>query len=63
VPTIDLTVHFRSELPLPGARPDEFHYIEFVSRLGEQGFWEEDGVVWTRAGRVLAQSRQLALLG
>ncbi len=63
VPTIDLTVHFRAELPLPGAQPDDFHYIEFVSRLAEHGFWEEDGVVWTRDGQVLAQSRQLALLG
>lgn len=62
VPTIDLTIHFREELPAAGAAPGEFQYVQFVSRRGERGFWEEDGVVWSRDGRVLAQSRQLALL-
>ena len=63
VPTIDLTIHFRRDLPLPGARPDDFHLAVFRSRFAEQGFVEEDGEVWSRDGRLLAQSRQLAVIG
>jgi acyl-CoA thioesterase len=62
VPTVDLTVHFRSELPLASAAPDDFQLVVFRSRLAAQGFVEEDGEVWSREGRLLAQSRQLALL-
>jgi acyl-CoA thioesterase len=58
VPTIDLTVHFRSELPLP---PDHV-LARFESRLARGGYVEEDGLIWDRDGRLIAQSRQLALL-
>lgn len=61
LPTIDLTVHFRSSVPLPGAEPDDFSLAVFTSRIGAEGFWESDGVIWSRDGRVLAQARQLAL--
>jgi len=62
VPTVDLTVHFRRDLPLAGARPDDFYLAVFRSRVAEQGFIEEDGEVWSRDGMLLAQSRQLAVI-
>ena len=58
VPTIDLTIHFRADLPLP---PD-YVLATFESRLSTGGFIEEDGLIWSRDGRLIAQSRQLALL-
>lgn len=61
LPTIDLTVHFRSSVPLPGAKPDDFSLAVFTSRVGAESFWESDGVIWLRDGQVLAQARQLAL--
>ncbi len=63
VPTVDLTIHFRRDLPVPGARPDDFVLATFRSRFAEQGFIEEDGEIWTRDGTLLAQSRQLAVIG
>jgi acyl-CoA thioesterase len=63
VPTVDLTIHFRSELPRPGARPDDWCLAVFRSRLAAGGFVEEDGEVWSAGGELLAQSRQLAVIG
>jgi acyl-CoA thioesterase len=60
LPTIDLTVHFRAPTPLPGARPEDWCLAVFRSRLVHDGFVEEDGEIWSRDGRLLAQSRQLA---
>ena len=61
-PTVDLTVHFRSEFPTPGLGADDFVLGVFRSHRLESGFFEEDGEIWTRDGRLVAQSRQLALL-
>lgn len=61
VPTIDLTIHFRAAVPDEGAAPDEFSFALFSSRIGAEGYWESDGVIWSRDGRVLAQARQLAV--
>jgi acyl-CoA thioesterase len=63
VPTVDLTIHFRSVLPRPGARADDWCLAVFRSRLAAGGFVEEDGEVWSRDGVLLAQSRQLAVIG
>ena len=63
VPTVDLTIHFRRDLPLANAAPDDFYLAVFRSRFAEQGFVEEDGEVWSRDGMLLAQSRQLAVIG
>ena len=56
-PTVELTVHFRGELPAPG----EWVLGMFESRAGSAGFFEEDGTLWSRDGDLIAQSRQLAL--
>ena len=58
IPTVELTMHFRSELPLPA----DWVLSRFESRLSRHGFVEEDGELWTPDGQLIAQSRQLALL-
>ena len=60
VPTIDLTVHFRAPLTPPPAADDWF-LVAFRSQMAGDGFVEEDGEVWSRDGRLLAHSRQLAM--
>lgn len=56
VPTVELTAHIRAR-PVPG-----WLRCEFTTRFVTGGFLEEDGVVWDDSGRLVAQSRQLALL-
>jgi acyl-CoA thioesterase len=56
-PTIDLTVHFRAPLPVYGPL-----LARFTSRLSRDGYFEEDGELWTADGTLVALSRQLALL-
>jgi acyl-CoA thioesterase len=60
VPTLDLTIHFRS--PLPAGQPGDWALVSFESRRSAGGTWEEDGEVWSADGRLLAQSRQLAMI-
>jgi len=62
VPTVDLTIHFRSVLPHPDAHPDDFVFVRFRTTVAAEGFLEEDGEVWSRDGVLLAQSRQLAAI-
>jgi len=58
VPTIDLTVHIRAALPLPG----DFVLAVFRTREVSEGFLEEDGELWSRSGQLLAHSRQLGVV-
>lgn len=58
--TIDLTVHFRAPADEPPG--DGWVLATFASRVGVDGFVEEDGEIWTPDGRLLAHSRQLALV-
>ena len=60
-PTIDLTVHFRSPIP-DDVKPEDFYLVVVRSKLSRDGFFEEDGEIYTESGLLLAQSRQLALL-
>lgn len=62
VPTIDLTIHYREPLPLTGAKPDDWYLGVFRTNTARAGFIEEDGWLWSPDGRLVAQSRQLALL-
>lgn len=57
VPTIDLTVHFLGRFPLGS----DWVLCRFTSPVGENGILLEDGSMWSRDGRLLARSRQLAL--
>ena len=61
-PTLDLTIHIRRPLPPAGMGPEDFVLGRFSSRLALGGAWEEDGELWSPAGELLAQSRQLALI-
>ena len=58
-PTIDLTVHFRAPLPLRRRRCCSAASTPQVVR---DGFFDEDGELWTPDGTLVAQSRQLGLL-
>ena len=60
VPTVDLTIHFRTALPLENARDDDWVLAVFRTGAVADGFLEEDGELWSADGRLLAQSRQLA---
>jgi acyl-CoA thioesterase len=62
IPTVDLTVHFRSPLPSPDVADDDYVLTVFRTRVLADGFLEEDGEIWSRSGVLLAQSRQLAVL-
>jgi acyl-CoA thioesterase len=61
VPTVDLTIHFRSELPRVSMPDDAFCLAVFRSKMSADGFVEEDGEVWSPDGVLLAHSRQLAI--
>jgi acyl-CoA thioesterase len=58
-PTLELTIHFRGRPP-QGER--EHVLARFTSSTSSRGFFEEDGALWSAAGTLLAQSRQLALI-
>lgn len=60
-PTLDLTIHFRTPVPLDTAGPEDYYLGRFSSRLVRDGFFEEDGELWSKDGILIAQSRQLAL--
>lgn len=58
--TIDLTVHFRA--PADEEPEDGWCLGLFRSTVAVDGFVEEDGEVWSPSGRLIAHSRQLALV-
>jgi acyl-CoA thioesterase len=55
-PTIELTTHVRYR-PEPG-----WLRCQFATHFVSGGFLEEDGEIWDATGRLVAQSRQLALV-
>ena len=59
--TLDLTVHFRDYAALTELDPNAYVLAVFRSQLATEGFFEEDGELWAPDGRLLAQSRQLAI--
>ena len=57
-PTVDLTIHVRSPLPVEGP----LLLGRFHNRYVRDGFFDEDGAMWAPDGTLVAQSRQLGLL-
>jgi acyl-CoA thioesterase len=55
-PTVELTAHVRAR-PAPG-----WLRCSFTTKFVTGGFLEEDGEIWDDTGRLVAQSRQLALI-
>jgi len=62
VPTVDLTVHFRTELPPAEMQPEDFVLAVFRSETAADGFFVEDGEIWSSKGTLIAQARQLGVL-
>jgi acyl-CoA thioesterase len=58
VPTLDLTIHFRAPAPVDA----EWLLAVYSTRFAAGGTWEEDGELWTPGGRLVGQSRQLAMV-
>lgn len=56
-PTVDLTWHLRA-LPAPG-----WLTLHGTGRLISDGWFDEEVEIWDSAGRLVAQSRQLARVG
>jgi len=61
VPTIDLTVHIRTDLASVNWRSDSWALVHFSTTHASEGFLEEDGRIWHQDGTLLGMSRQLAL--
>lgn len=55
-PTVELTAHVRAAAP-PG-----WWRCAFRTRFISGGYLEADGEIWDGSGRLLAESRQLALV-
>ena len=57
-PTVELTIYFRAPLPLESSPL----LGRFRSACVRDGFFDEQGELWTPDGALVAQSRQLGLL-
>ena len=58
VPTVELTIHFRGA---PSGQPG-WCLVRFRTLEVSDGYLEESGEVWSADGRLLAESRQLAVV-
>lgn len=61
-PTIDLTIHFRVPDPAAYVAQGEPVLGIFRSKESFDGFFDEEGELWSPGGVLLAQCRQLGLL-
>ncbi len=59
-PTIDLTIHFRAQLPLIGASPDDYVLVQLQSEALAHGYLDESCRIWSKQGVLLAQTVQHA---
>jgi acyl-CoA hydrolase len=61
-PTLEYTVHFAREMPLPGSPEPDWALARLTTDQAVDGHFSEDAELWTRDGILLARSRQVALL-
>lgn len=62
VPTVEVGVYFRETFPLAGLAPDDHLLLRVETLKVQDGIADESAEIWSPTGRLLAQSRQLALL-
>ena len=62
VPTVELTVHVRSDPAGLNLPEDAWCFALFRTRMAHEGFLEEEGQIWSPEGTLIAQSRQLAVV-
>ncbi len=55
-PTLEMTTHIRA------TQVEGWLRCQFTTRFVTGGYLEEDGEIWDESGRLVAQSRQIALL-
>ena len=61
--SVDFSVQLLCRDPAAAISPGEYIYGEMRSSISAEGFSVEDGTFWSRAGQLLATSRQLRLAG
>ncbi|MCH2409484.1 thioesterase family protein [Myxococcota bacterium] len=63
VPTIDLTIHFRRDPRKLKIDQNAFLLVRFETHTISEGYLVENGEIWTENGTLIAESRQLAVVG
>ena len=61
VPTVELTINFLAQLPPAGAAPDDWYLTVFDTPAAREGYFREDGQIWSREGVLLASCSQLGV--
>jgi acyl-CoA thioesterase len=61
-PTLEYTVHFPRKLPPEGMDEPDWMLIHLHAAESTEGHFTEDAELWSRDGRLIARSRQMALL-
>lgn len=58
-PTLELTIHFRSDPARLGLGPEDHVLAVFRQETGHEGYLDESGEIWSADGRLLVVCRQL----
>jgi acyl-CoA thioesterase len=61
-PTIDLTIHFMTSMPMASIAIDDFLLVEFSTEIAQEGYLIENGKIWSHDGVLIVVSRQLAII-
>ncbi|HEX7481770.1 MAG TPA: thioesterase family protein [Polyangiales bacterium] len=61
-PTIEASLYFRTQLPLPESTPNDCFALRAQSLMAADGYFDESAEIWSPSGQLLVQSRQLALI-
>lgn len=62
-PTVELTINYLGELPRPsGADGEDYCLVLFETSAAHDGYFREEGRIWSRDGVLLAACSQLGML-